>query len=150
MTGLLRRSDTSSAVSFGLFFVTLGLIRASLERVEHGLSPATGTFSFILRGVRACLEGDTSVSFSRIFVSLADLFVFPGVTSSLLGVSLLTVFLFDRGVLSKDSGFSIGCNNLLDLVGLLLSSDTSSTFTGVTAFPALELRVFLTGKSSLA
>ena len=113
MTGLSRRFDTSSAVSLGLLelaalgeplLITLGLTRASLERVEQGLSPDTGRFSFIcLRGVRACLEGDTSVSFSRGLESPADRLVasLPGVSFDLLGVFLLTVFLFDLGVLIK-------------------------------------------------
>jgi len=140
----------------GLVFLVdragLGLLRASLARLEEGLSPTEGRFSFRSRsgfsGVLACLEGEICIAASSSPVVLPDL-----LRGLLLGVAGAAAFLLDLGVLIKASGSEIGANIFPFALELLLTGSSppemSSTSTGFTAFPAWAL-VFLTGRSSLA
>ena len=160
LPGLLKSSafDLLTFVSFFVDKFTFGLVRANLERPEHGLSP-TQTFSWSLicfNGVLVCFVGDTLVSSSRSFVFDAPLFdaFLIGVLAALPAVAEAdTGFLLDLGVLRSFSGSSsMGLSTPLLLVdfGLVFSSslETSSSLTGVTTLPALDL-VLLWGRSSL-
>ena len=161
--GLLNKSAFVATLLVGCFLaeLTLGLFKANLDNADDGLRP-TGTFSLrsliCFNGVLVCLVGDTSVSASSCFVSVAVLLLpaLLGVAVLLLGVLAVAAFLLDLGVLNIASGSSTGNNNPLLLVeadfGAVFSSlpDTSSILTGVTALPALDDLVFLCGKSSLA
>lgn len=160
LPGLLKSSafDLLTFVSFFVDKFTFGLVRANLERLEHGLSP-TQTFSWSLicfNGVLVCFVGDTLVSSSRSFVFDAPLFAafLVGVLAALPAVAEAdTGFLLDLGVLRSFSGSSsMGLSTPLLLVdfGSVFSSplETSSSLTGVTTLPALDL-VLLWGRSSL-
>ena len=160
LPGLLKSSafDLLTFVSFFVDKFTFGLVRANLERPEHGLSP-TQTFSWSLicfNGVLVCFVGDTLVSSSRSFVFDAPLFAafLFGVLSALPAVAEAdTGFLLDLGVLRSFSGSSsMGLSTPLLLVdfGSVFSSslETSSSLAGVTTLPALDL-VLLWGRSSL-
>lgn len=171
LTGLSSRPRISSAVNLaGLsavltgvvcftflldtVVVGLGLFRASLARLEQGLSVAEGRFSFKslsgFRGVLACLLGESCKPSDSSPALIPGLFC-----GLLLGVAGAGVaaFLLDLGVLIKDSGSLTGINAFpFPLVLVLTGSsppEISSTSTGFTSLPALVLLVFLTGRSSL-
>jgi len=155
--GGLKNSAFLAGVTPCLVFLLeragLGLFRASFARLEQGLRPAEGRFSFRplsgFSGVLACLLGDNAMDASSSLAPDPDLF--RGLLFGVAGAA--AAFLLDLGVLIRASGSDTGCNIFpLALELLLVCSsppDMSSTSTGFTDLPALAL-VFLTGRSSLA